>query len=71
MVEGFEDTRGKSASVLLYFMGVRISAKESFTVSAMRLSRMLLRISPWLRESIALVAIFFERSCCNCSSGHT
>lgn len=36
MVEGFEDTRGKPVSVLLYFIGVRISVKRSSAVSAMR-----------------------------------
>lgn len=39
MVEGFEDTRGEPVSMLLYFIGVGISAKKSCTVSAMRLSR--------------------------------
>lgn len=58
MVEGFEDTRGEPISMLLYFIGVGISAKKSFTLSAMRLS--LERTSPRLLLHFLFHSIYIK-----------
>lgn len=58
MVEGFEDTRGEPVSMLLYFIGVGISARKSFTLSAMRPS--LERTSPRLLLHFLFHSIYIK-----------